>query len=87
MQTGLAGKVKFVAFDSSESLIKGLSDKSVHGIVLQDPYAMGKESVLAIAKHLQGETVPATINTGEYVATPANESTEPFNRLLRPEMF
>jgi ribose transport system substrate-binding protein len=87
VQTGLAGKVKFVAFDSSESLIKGLSDKSVHGIVLQDPYAMGKESVLAIAKHLQGETVPATINTGEYVATPANESTEPFNRLLRPEMF
>jgi ribose transport system substrate-binding protein len=87
VQTGLAGKVKFVAFDSSESLIKGLSDKSVHGIVLQDPFAMGKESVLAIAKHLSGKSVQTTINTGEYVATPTNEGTDPINRLLRPEMF
>lgn len=87
VQTGLAGKVKYVAFDSSESLIKGLSDKSVSGIVLQDPFEMGKQSVLALVKHLKGEKVEATINTGEYVATPENEATEPYNRLLRPERF
>ena len=87
VQTGLAGKVRYVAFDSSESLIKGLSDQSVSGIVLQDPFAMGKQSVLALIKHLQGEKVDATISTGEYVATAENESTEPFNRLLRPERF
>ncbi|MBU6173379.1 MAG: substrate-binding domain-containing protein [Planctomycetes bacterium] len=87
VQTGLAGKVRYVAFDSSESLIKGLSDQSVSGIVLQDPFAMGKQSVLALIKHLQGEKVDATISTGEYVATAENESTEPYNRLLRPERF
>jgi ribose transport system substrate-binding protein len=85
-QTGLSGKVKFVAFDSSEALIKGLEEKTVAGIVLQDPFAMGRESVKALVKSIKGEKVDAVIGTGEYVATPENQSTEPFNRLLRPEM-
>lgn len=87
VQTGMAGKVKFVAFDSSDSLIKGLSDKSVSGIVLQDPFEMGRRSVLSIVAHLRGEKVEAKINTGEYVATAENQSSDPYNRLLRPEQF
>jgi ribose transport system substrate-binding protein len=87
VQTGMAGKVKFMAFDSSESLIKGLGDKSVSGIVLQDPFEMGKQSVLAIVAHLHGKKVEANINTGEYVATSENQNTAPFDRLLRPEQF
>ena len=87
IQTGLAGKVKFVAFDSSESLIKGLGDKSVSGIVLQDPFEMGRQSVLAIVSHIRGEKVEPVINTGEFVATPENQNSDPFNRLLRPEQF
>lgn len=87
VQTGMAGKVKFVAFDSSDSLIKGLSENSVAGIVLQDPFEMGRQSVLAIVGHLQGKTVDANINTGEYVATNENQKTPPFDRLLRPQQF
>lgn len=87
VQTGMAGKVKFVGFDSSESLIKGLADKSVAGIVLQDPFEMGRQSVLAIVAHLQGKKVESYINTGEYVATSENQNTPPFDRLLRPEQF
>ncbi len=87
VQTGLAGKVQFVAFDPSESLIKGLSDKTVAGIVLQDPFAMGKRSVEALVTHLKGEKVESTINTGEYVATADNANTDPYNRLLHPEQF
>jgi ribose transport system substrate-binding protein len=87
VQTGMAGKVKFMAFDSSESLIKGLGEKTVAGIVLQDPFEMGKRSVLALVSHLRGAKVEAYINTGEYVATDENQNTDPFNRLLRPEQF
>ncbi len=87
VQTGMTGKVKFMGFDSSDSLIKGLSDKTVAGIVLQDPFEMGKQSVLAIVAHLQGKKVEANINTGEYVATNENQNTPPFDRLLRPEQF
>lgn len=87
VQTGMAGKVKFMAFDSSESLIKGLGEKTVAGIVLQDPFEMGRRSVLALVSHLRGGKVEASINTGEYVATNENQNTDPFNRLLRPEQF
>ncbi|MDZ4852822.1 MAG: substrate-binding domain-containing protein [Pirellulaceae bacterium] len=86
VQSGLAGKVKFVAFDSSDSLIRGLSAKTVHGILLQDPYEMGKQSVTTIVKKLRGEKFEALISTGEYVATAENEHTSPFDRLLHPEL-
>ncbi len=87
VQTGLAGKVKFVAFDSSESLIKGLDEKTVCGIVLQDPFEMGRRSVQTLVAHLRGQQAVANINTGEYVATPENQQAAPYDRLLRPERF
>jgi len=87
VQTGLAGKVKFVGFDASDSLIKGLSENTVAGIVLQDPFEMGRKSVLSIVAHVRGEPVEPNINTGEYVATAKNQETEPYNRLLRPALF
>ena len=87
IRTGLAGKVKFVAFDASETLIRGLNEDTVAGIVLQDPFEMGRQSVLALAKHIRGEKVEPVINTGEYVATKENQNRPPFDRLLRPEQF
>jgi ribose transport system substrate-binding protein len=87
VQTGLAGKVKFVAFDSSDALIRGLNDQSVTGIVLQDPFEMGRQSVLTLVRKIRGEDVPAQIDTGEYVATPDNQHSEQIGRLLRPEQF
>ncbi len=85
VQTGLSGKVKFVAFDPSDRLIAGLEDGTVSGILLQDPFEMGRQSVLAVVKHIRGEATDKVINTGEYVATKQNETTPPFDRLLRPE--
>lgn len=87
VQSGLAGQVKFVGFDASDSLIAGLNQGSVAGIVLQDPFEMGRQSVLGMAAHLRGESVPAMINTGEFVATKENQATEPYRRLLRPELL
>jgi ribose transport system substrate-binding protein len=87
LQTGLAGKVKFVAFDPSDSLIRGMEEEKVAGILLQDPFEMGRSSVLTLVKHLRGEKVEAMIKTGEYVATAENQKIEPFDRLLRPVLF
>lgn len=84
-QTGLAGKVKFVAFDPSDTLIRGMSENNVAGIMLQDPFEMGRQSVLALTKHLRKEVVEPVISTGEYVATPENQDKPPYDRLLRPE--
>lgn len=87
LQTGLAGKVKFVAFDPSDSLIRGMEENKVAGIILQDPYEMGRASVLTLVKHLKGEKVESVVSTGEYVATAENQKSDPFDRLLRPAVF
>jgi ribose transport system substrate-binding protein len=86
-QTGLAGQVKFVAFDPSDSLIEGLLAGQVAGIVLQDPFQMGFQSVQAAVARLNGEAVEPVIATGEFVATAENHQQAPWDRLLRPQMY
>ena len=86
VQSGLAGKVKFVAFDPSDSLIHGLEAGTVHGIVLQDPVMMGYAAVKAAVAKLRKQPVEARISTGEYVATAENMKTEQFQKLLHPQI-
>jgi ribose transport system substrate-binding protein len=86
-QTDLAGKVKFIAFDPSPTLIKGLKEGTVHGIVLQDPVTMGYDAVKAMHDHLAGKKVEKRVQTGEYVATPENMDTPEMQTLLNPTKF
>jgi ribose transport system substrate-binding protein len=85
--TGLAGKVKSIAFDPSPALIKGLAEGKVHGIVLQDPVTMGYEGVKTMVAHLEGKEVEKRIVTGEYVATPENMDTSEMRKLLEPAQY
>lgn len=80
----LAGKVKFVAFDPNADLIQGMKEGHVDGIVLQDPVTMGYEAVIAMVRHIRGESVKDRISTGENVATPENMSTPEMDKLLNP---
>ena len=81
---GLAGKVKYVGFDSSERLVKGLETGEIHGLVLQDPINMGYLGVKTMVKHLQGEKVDKRIDTGSEVATPENMNDPEIRNLLEP---
>ncbi len=86
-ETGLSGKVKFIAFDPSEDLIRAMEEGSCHGIVLQDPVTMGYQSVKAIVTKIRGGNVEKRIGTGEFVATPENMKTDQMSKLLSPERF
>ena len=86
-ETQLVSKVKFVAFDSSEDLIRAMADGACHGVVLQDPVTMGYQSVQAIVKSIRGEPVEKRIGTGEFLATPENMKTPEMEKLLNPERF
>jgi len=79
------GQVKFVAFDSSESLRNGLEAGDVSAIVLQDPVQMGYLSMKTIIAHIRGEEVDDYVDTGVYVATQENLSDEKIQELLNPE--
>ena len=87
LETELAGKVKFIAFDPNDMLIEGLKADQVHGIVLQNPVNMGYEAVRSIVRHLQGEQVEKRIDTGEIVATLENMDDPEVQQLLVPEQF
>ena len=54
---GWAGKVKFVGFDASPNLVKGLRDGALDGLVVQDPVQMGYLGVKTMVAHLKGEQV------------------------------
>jgi ribose transport system substrate-binding protein len=86
-ETQLVGKVKFVAFDSSDDLIRAMGDAACHGIVLQDPVTMGYQSVQAIVKSIRGEKVEKRIGTGEFLATPENMKSPEMDKLLNPERY
>ncbi|MHC4646436.1 MAG: ABC transporter substrate-binding protein [Planctomycetota bacterium] len=83
--SGLAGKVKYVGFDSSERLVQGLRNGEIHGLVLQDPINMGYLGVRTMVRHLGGEDVEKRIDTGSVVATPENMDDPEIRRLLEPD--
>ena len=83
---GWAGKVKFVGFDSADTLVKGLEDGHIHGLVLQDPVKMGYLGVKTMVDHLKGNPVEKRIDTGVRLATPENMSEPDMKELLKPDL-
>jgi len=81
----LAGKVKFVGFDSNERLVQALADGEIHGLVLQDPINMGYLGVKTMVAYLQGKKVEKLIDTGSAVATPENMNDPKIRNLLEPD--
>ena len=86
-ETGMAGKVVYIGFDSSDRLVQSLKDKKIQALVLQDPVRMGYLSVKTMAAHLKGERVEDKISTGENVATLENMDEPGIHKLLFPEQF
>jgi len=68
-QHNLAGKVKFVGFDTSPALIEALRKGEIDALVAQDPRTMGRQTVTAAVRHLRGEAVDPVIDTGAAVVT------------------
>jgi len=82
----LAGKVKFVGFDSSPKLVQGLRDGHILGLVLQNPMKMGYLGVKTMIAHLRGESVPKVIDTGVTLVTADNMDQPEIKALLEPEL-
>jgi ribose transport system substrate-binding protein len=83
--SGLAGKVAYVGFDSSERLVQALQEGHIKGLVLQDPINMGYLGVKTIVAHLGGQKVERRIDTGSMVATPENMDKPQIRNLLEPD--
>jgi ribose transport system substrate-binding protein len=82
----LAGKVIHVGFDTSAKLIEALEKGALAGLVVQDPFRMGYESVKAAVAHLRGQPYEKYLDTGVFMATPENMNRPEIRRLLVPDL-
>ena len=85
-ERGLAGKMIFVGFDSSEKLIEGLRNGEIMGLMLQNPFQMGYQGLKTAVAYLNGETIPDVIDTGAVLATPDNIDDPDITALLSPDL-
>ena len=85
-ESRLAGKVKFVGFDSSTKLVQGLRDGHLHGLILQNPVKMGYLGVTELVKAIRGEKIPGRVDTGVTLATKENMDSAEIKALLSPDL-
>jgi ribose transport system substrate-binding protein len=82
-QHNLAGKVKFVGFDTSPALVEALRNGEIDALVAQDPRTMGRQAVTAAVRHLRGEPVEPVIDTGAAVVTRDNVDSPAIQKILQ----
>jgi len=83
---GLAGKIIHVGFDTSAKLLEALDSGAIAGLIVQDPFAMGYRSVKIAAAVIEGKPHDTIVDTGVYLATPANRNDPAIRRLLVPDL-
>jgi ribose transport system substrate-binding protein len=83
---GLAGKVKFLGFDSSPAFVEAIRAGQMDGFVLQNPFHMAALGVETLVDHILGKPVPRLIDTGVHMVTPANLDTPEVQQLIHPPL-
>jgi len=84
-QAGLAGKKKFVGFDTTDFLLDGLEKQEINGLVVQDPRQMGYLSMKAALAAARGAAMKdQTILTDAVMVTRDNYGKPEIQSLLFP---
>jgi ribose transport system substrate-binding protein len=83
---GWAGQVRFIGFDASDILVKGMGDGHIDGLVLQDPVNMGYLGVKTIVSHIHGEPVEKRIDTGVRLVARSQMNDPEAKELLHPDL-
>jgi ribose transport system substrate-binding protein len=83
---GWSQRVKFIGFDASDGLVKGLRDGVIEALVVQDPVRMGYLSVTTMVRHLRGEPVEPRIDTGVHLVTRDALDRPDVKQLVQPDL-
>ncbi|MBY0503110.1 MAG: substrate-binding domain-containing protein [Bryobacteraceae bacterium] len=83
---GLAGRVKLITFDTSESHVASLRAGTIDLMLVQDSRRMGYEVVKSLAVKLRGGTPPARLDLPVQVIAKADLSRPEVQSLLMPRM-
>jgi ribose transport system substrate-binding protein len=82
----LAGKVRFIGFDSSDKLVNAVAAGQIDALVLQDPMKMGYLAVKTLAAHLRKQPVEARIDTGATLLDKDNLQNPDMVQLVKPNL-
>jgi ribose transport system substrate-binding protein len=66
---GKAGKVKIVGFDEDQQTLKGIAEGVIEGTVVQQPYEFGYQSMIKLAKYIEGDKSVVPANKLDIVPT------------------
>ena len=83
---GLAGKIKFVAFDSTDVMVEDLRAGNYHAMVVQDPFRIGYEAVKTIAEKLKGVSPPKRMDLQARVIRREDLEKPDVKLLLAPDL-
>ncbi len=83
---GLSGKVKFVAFDSTDSMIEDLKGGTIDAMVVQDPFQMGYQAVKSLVDKLNGATQPKRVDLPAHVIRREDLDKPEVRELLKPNV-
>jgi len=81
-QTKLTGKIIFVGFDPSESLVEALKKGEIQALVAQNPILMGSSSVKTLVDYIHGKKISRKINTGVKLVTRDNIEEREIRQIL-----
>jgi ribose transport system substrate-binding protein len=85
-ETGMAGTVQHIGFDSNDKLVNAISNGELYGLIVQRPFAMGYQGVRLAWNKAQGKPRPnRAIDTGVAFVTKANLTQPAIERLLHPD--
>lgn len=85
-QSGRAGEVIFVGFDTKDAFTEAIRKGELHGTVSQDPFDMGYRGVMTAVAVLNGKQVEPRVATNITLITPENLDTEEVADLLNPPL-
>jgi ribose transport system substrate-binding protein len=85
-KTKLAGKMKFVGFDSSDKLLKAVEDGRIDALVLQNPFKIGYLAVAALVARLRQKPVEARTDTGAQLVDKSNLADPAVREIVKPDL-
>ena len=85
-KAGLAGKIRFVGFDASEKLTKGVREGQIDAVVVQNPFKIGYLAVKTMVAALRKEPFEKRIDTGATLVGKDNIDSPEVKELIAPDL-
>ena len=83
-QRHLSGKIVMVGWDAAPDEIAALKSGEISALIVQNPFRMGFDSVIAMTEHIRKGVSVGNEDTGVYVVTRQNMNQTQYQAILAP---